>query len=109
MTQRLYLSISDFCFIELSCFTSHPLLCVDAYLTGVLPGGYVGTDALCLVEYFGTHDFGWCKTDVMFPYEQGGKFKLPEDKKEAGYSDTVTKDANAVEEADGSFDYMKVS
>lgn len=71
-------------------------------------GGYVGTDNLCLIEYFGTHDFGWCKTDVMLPYVPGEKFKLSEEKKEAGYSESVTKDVNAIEEADSSFEYFEV-
>ena len=40
---------------------------------------------------------------------KGEKFVLPEDKKEAGFSDTVTKDQHAIEEANGSFDFMKVN
>jgi hypothetical protein len=71
-------------------------------------GGYVGTDELCLIEYFGTHDFGWCKTDVMEPYVVGEKFKLSEEKKEAGYSDKVTSDSYAIEEANNSFEYLEV-
>lgn len=71
-------------------------------------GGYVGTDQLCLIEYFGTHDFGWCKAELMEPYLQGQKFRLSEEKLESGYSDKITGDLNSVEEADSSFDYMKV-
>jgi len=72
-----------------------------------LNGGYVGTDQLCLVEYFGTHDFGWCKTEMMESYCRGEKFHLSEEKKESGYSDKVTGDAYAIEEAEGSFEYME--
>lgn len=72
-------------------------------------GGFVGTDQLCLVEYFGTHDFGWCKTELMIPYEKGGKFVLPEDKREAGYIDKVTQDATALEEAENSFENLQTA
>ena len=75
----------------------------------VFIGAYVGTDQLCLIEYFGNHDFGWCKTDVMEPYVEGHKFVLSDDKKESGYSDKVTADAYAIEEADSSFEAMEVS
>ena len=60
---------------------------------------------LLVVFYFA---FRWCKSEVMLPYVPGDKFKLTEEKKEAGYSDSVTKDSYAIEEADSSFEYMKV-
>jgi hypothetical protein len=44
----------------------------------------------------------------MLPYVRGEKFKLPEDRKEAGFSEGVTKDTYAIDEADSSFEHYEV-
>ena len=69
----------------------------------------MGTDQLCLIEYFGSHDFGWCKTEQIVPYIKGEDLVVPPDSREEGvYIDKVVADSYAIDEANSSFEYYQV-
>lgn len=59
---------------------------------------FIGTN-VCLVEYFGTHDFGWAKPELCIPFSPSGKLIIPPNKKGLVSSEKVTSDMNAMNEA----------
>lgn len=66
---------------------------------------FVGT-GVCLVEYFGSHDFGWVKPELCSKYPMGGHLVLPAAHKKAHLSiqaiqlsERITTDASAHHEA----------
>lgn len=74
--------------------------------SGDIQDGSTIPPGLCLMEYFGTHDFGWIRFEKTFPYSENGLLSIPAELKGGSGPDKVTPDTNALNEAKEAYPYV---